>query len=180
MIPLQSKAGTERTGLSTSPRARLRRWLDPHERLLYPTLADRGSVRATLEQAAPDAVLAYHWEALAALDGVHVAPKLGVAVDLSHLPHLYRWRAGLAAAARAIGAHARPPPGAAAEAARADGPLPPRLRSGGGLRRAPRRVAAPSRRRRTASTCGRRCRTRSAPRGAPSATACAASGRGSC
>jgi glycosyltransferase involved in cell wall biosynthesis len=95
VIPVQSKAGSERTGLSTSPRARLRRWLDPHEGLLYPTLADRGSVRAALEQAAPDAVLAYHWEALAALDGVHVAPKLGIAVDLSHLPHLYRWRAGL-------------------------------------------------------------------------------------
>ena len=93
-IPLQSKAGTERAGLSTSPRARLRRWLDPPERLLYPTLADRETVRAALERAAPDAVLGYHWEALAALDGVHVAPKLGVAVDLSHLPHLYRWRAG--------------------------------------------------------------------------------------
>jgi glycosyltransferase involved in cell wall biosynthesis len=95
VTPLKSKAGSERDGLSTSLRARLGRWVDPPERLLYPTLADRETVREALEQAAPDAVLGYHWDALAALDGVHVAPKLGVAVDLSHLPHLYRWRAGL-------------------------------------------------------------------------------------
>jgi glycosyltransferase involved in cell wall biosynthesis len=89
---LRSRAGDERTGLSISPRARLQRLARPAAELLYPTLADRGAMREALESIAPDVVLAYHWEALAALYGVDVAPKLGVAVDLSHLPHLYRWR----------------------------------------------------------------------------------------
>jgi len=80
---------------NTTEVPRLRRWLDPPDELLYPTIADRELVRDALEQIQPDVVLAYHWEALAALDGVHVAPKLGVAVDLSHLPRLYRWRASL-------------------------------------------------------------------------------------
>jgi hypothetical protein len=89
---LRSSAGDERTALSTSPAARLRRLARPAPELLYPTLQDRDAMRETLESIGPDAVLAYHWEALAALYGVDVAPKLGVAVDLSHLPHLYRWR----------------------------------------------------------------------------------------
>jgi glycosyltransferase involved in cell wall biosynthesis len=94
VTPLRSQAGSERSGLSTSPGARLRRWANPPDELLYPTLADRDAVQRALEAATPDVVFAYHWDALAALEGVHVAPKLGVAVDLSHLPHLYRWRAG--------------------------------------------------------------------------------------
>jgi glycosyltransferase involved in cell wall biosynthesis len=89
---LRSRAGDERTGLRTSPRARARRLARPAPELLYPTLQDRDAMREALTSIAPDAVLAYHWEALAALYGVQVAPKLGVAVDLSHLPHLYRWR----------------------------------------------------------------------------------------
>jgi glycosyltransferase involved in cell wall biosynthesis len=74
---------------------RRRRWLHPPDAMMYPSLADRGLARGALERVRPDVVLAYHWEALAALDGVHVAPKLGVAVDLSHLPRLYRWRASM-------------------------------------------------------------------------------------
>jgi glycosyltransferase involved in cell wall biosynthesis len=84
-----------RSRATTREAPRLRRYLDPPDELLYPTIADRGLVRDALERAQPDVVLAYHWEALAALEGVHVAPKLGVAVDLSHLPRLYRWRASL-------------------------------------------------------------------------------------
>jgi glycosyltransferase involved in cell wall biosynthesis len=95
VTPVHSQAGEERSTLRTSPGARLRRWANPADELLYPTLADRGVVRGALEAAKPDVVFAYHWDALAALEGVHVAPKLGVAVDLSHLPHLYRWRADL-------------------------------------------------------------------------------------
>jgi glycosyltransferase involved in cell wall biosynthesis len=89
VTPLRSHIGV------ATPSAPLRRSLDLPAEQLYPTLADRDTVRSALESVRPDVVFAYHWEALAALDGVHVAPKLGVAVDLSHLPHLYRWRADL-------------------------------------------------------------------------------------
>jgi glycosyltransferase involved in cell wall biosynthesis len=65
------------------------------DELIFPTLADRGAMREALESVRPDVVFAYHWEALAALDGVHVAPKLGVAVDPTHLSYLYRWRSDL-------------------------------------------------------------------------------------
>jgi glycosyltransferase involved in cell wall biosynthesis len=89
VMPLRSHIGV------ATPNAPLHRSLDLPAEQLFPTLADRDTVRTALESARPDVVFAYHWEALAALDGVHVAPKLGVAVDLSHLPHLYRWRADL-------------------------------------------------------------------------------------
>jgi hypothetical protein len=81
--------------LSTAPRARLHRLLRPAPELLFPTLVDRAAMDEALRRVAPDAILAYHWESLAATHGTRVAPRLGVVVDPHHLPILYRWRASL-------------------------------------------------------------------------------------
>jgi glycosyltransferase involved in cell wall biosynthesis len=91
--PVISQAEEEWTGLDRSFPARLRRAVQSEPELLFPTLRDRPAMEETLSAIAPDAVIAYHWEPLAALYGVHVAPKIGLAVEPMHLPALYRWRA---------------------------------------------------------------------------------------
>jgi glycosyltransferase involved in cell wall biosynthesis len=90
--PVTSRADAEREGLAPGRAAKLRRLVRPEEQLLYPTALDRPAMATTLERIRPDAVIAYHWEALAAVYGIHVAPKIGLAVEPSHLPPLYRWR----------------------------------------------------------------------------------------
>jgi glycosyltransferase involved in cell wall biosynthesis len=90
--PVASVAEQEWTGLERSFPARMRRAVQSEPELLFPTLRDRPAMEAALTAIAPDAVIAYHWEALAPLYGVHVAPKIGLAVEPMHLPPLYHWR----------------------------------------------------------------------------------------
>ena len=76
-----------------APRPLWRRSLHPSDAELFPNLADSPGVRAAVEEFAPDAAFVYHWDGLAASRGLRgLVPRLGVAVDLPHLPSLYRFR----------------------------------------------------------------------------------------
>jgi hypothetical protein len=59
---------------------------------IFPTRALAPELRRILGEAEPDAVLAYHWDTLAALCGVPRPPRLGVVDDLWHMPNLRRWQ----------------------------------------------------------------------------------------
>jgi Glycosyl transferases group 1 len=66
----------------------------PDERLwMLPTASLRPALCETLTAVAPDAILAYHWDVLAATHGLRVAPRFGVVDDPWHLPNLRRWQA---------------------------------------------------------------------------------------
>jgi len=69
------------------------RVLRPPAEELFPNLVDAPAVRAAVEELAPDAAFVYHWDGLAASRGLRGrVPRLGVVVDLPHLPSLYRFR----------------------------------------------------------------------------------------
>lgn len=63
----------------------------PLERV-FPALRLRTRVGDALEEARPDAVLVYHWEALAATHAWSGTPRFGIVDDLWHLPNLRRWQ----------------------------------------------------------------------------------------
>jgi glycosyltransferase involved in cell wall biosynthesis len=75
------------------PSSRFRRlWRPPDEELL-PALVDSDAVGEAVEALAPDAVWAYHWDAVAATRGLRGRiPRLATVVDLPQLSALYRWR----------------------------------------------------------------------------------------
>ncbi len=67
--------------------------LRPSDEELLPGLTDAPTVRRAVEELAPDAVWTYNWDALAATRELRgVVPRMGVVVDLAHLPELYRFR----------------------------------------------------------------------------------------
>jgi hypothetical protein len=80
-------------GLETGTRSRISRLVTPEPTLLFPTLNDRRALEEALSRIAPDAIYAYHWEAVAASHGTRVAPRFGVVVDPSHAPLLHGWAA---------------------------------------------------------------------------------------
>ncbi len=57
---------------------------------LFPGCLFRARVKDSLERSRPDAIFMYHWNALAAAHGFHVAPKLGAVGDPADLPRLFR------------------------------------------------------------------------------------------
>jgi glycosyltransferase involved in cell wall biosynthesis len=89
--------------LPRSLATRAHRVFRPRDVELYPHLADREAVRATIATLDPDVVFVYHFEALAATSGLPY-PRFAAVGDPSHLPLLYRWRASLpsASAIRAL------------------------------------------------------------------------------
>ena len=93
VVPVEAAGSRPLGEPSRAVVARFRRVWRPEDDLLMPYLHDRDAVGAALRQAQADVAFVYHWEALAATSGVTGVPRLGVAVDLVHLPALYRWRA---------------------------------------------------------------------------------------
>jgi glycosyltransferase involved in cell wall biosynthesis len=89
--PLESRAYAGAVDDRVATRARRIARATPAE--VFPYLVDRDALDTHLRSIAPDVVFAYHWEALSALFGYRGTPKVGVAVDLAHLPPYYRWRA---------------------------------------------------------------------------------------
>lgn len=63
-------------------------WRGAHE-LLWGSRY-RAWIASTLDDLKPDAVIAYHWDSLAAVYGWHGAPRLGLIGDPLHLPRLFR------------------------------------------------------------------------------------------
>lgn len=91
---VESQAGRVFDEMSTAATARLRRAWRPSDEELLPQLLDVEQVRSAVEEAAPDVLYAFHWEALAASRGLRgVVPRFTVVVDLPHLAAWYRWRA---------------------------------------------------------------------------------------
>jgi glycosyltransferase involved in cell wall biosynthesis len=78
----------------TAPLRRIaaRAWR-PRDEELLPNLLDAPTVADAVTGFRPDAVFAYSWDAIAASRGLRArAPRFVVAVDLAHLPELYRFR----------------------------------------------------------------------------------------
>ena len=74
--------------------ARVRRAVSPSDEELFPHLRDAAALRGQVEALAPDVLLAYHWDAVAASRGLRgVVPRFAAVVDLPHLSALYRWQA---------------------------------------------------------------------------------------
>lgn len=61
--------------------------------VVFPTASLLSRLRSVLEEIAPDAILVYHWDTLAATHGLAIAPRMGVVDDPWHLPNLERWKA---------------------------------------------------------------------------------------
>ena len=57
---------------------------------LLPGFSMRAELRPRLEKERVHGILMYHWNALAALHHIHIAPKIGLVGDPLHLPHLFR------------------------------------------------------------------------------------------
>jgi glycosyltransferase involved in cell wall biosynthesis len=72
-------------------RDRVARTVHPSLDELFPTTADAPAMAEEVAASSPDAVLVYHWEALAASRLV-TAPRLAVVGDPPHLSLWYRWR----------------------------------------------------------------------------------------
>jgi hypothetical protein len=88
-----SRADEVLARLPGDARTRLRRAWSPPELELMPQLADADAVRAAVEELAPDALYAYHWEAVAASRSLRgVVPRLATVVDLPQISAWYRWR----------------------------------------------------------------------------------------
>jgi glycosyltransferase involved in cell wall biosynthesis len=91
---LESQAGQVFGRMSTSTTARLRRARRPSDEEMLPQLLDAELVRSAVEEAAPDVLYAFHWEAVAASRGLRgVIPRFATVVDLPQLAAWYRWRA---------------------------------------------------------------------------------------
>jgi glycosyltransferase involved in cell wall biosynthesis len=76
-------------------RSGLQRAWKPRDEELFPSLGDAPAVREAVEAFEPDAVFAYSWSGVAASRALRGrVPRLGVVVDLAHLPALYRFRLG--------------------------------------------------------------------------------------
>jgi glycosyltransferase involved in cell wall biosynthesis len=76
------------------PRRRiLAQALRPRDEELAPHLLDAPAIRTAVEELAPDVLYAYGWDAIASTRDLRGrVPRLGVVVDLAHLPELYRFR----------------------------------------------------------------------------------------
>jgi glycosyltransferase involved in cell wall biosynthesis len=74
-------------------RSRVRRKIAPPLVEIYPHVADSGSVRDAVAEGDAEVAFVYHWEPLSASREVAIPRVAGVG-DPSHLPRLYRWRAG--------------------------------------------------------------------------------------
>jgi glycosyltransferase involved in cell wall biosynthesis len=91
--PIVSRADEVRRALPGGRSGLLRRAWRPSDGELFPHLVDAPAVRDVVEELRPDAVLAFHWEALAASTALRgVVPRFAGGVDLPHLPSLYRLR----------------------------------------------------------------------------------------
>jgi glycosyltransferase involved in cell wall biosynthesis len=57
---------------------------------IFPHFNARKEIDSLFSKIKPDVVVAYHWEGLASVYGIHSLPKLGIVGDPVHLPMLYR------------------------------------------------------------------------------------------
>lgn len=77
--------------LDRGPLDRVRRAWRPLDEELAPTLVDGPQVRSAVEATGADVAFVYHWDALAATDGLAI-PRFGAVGDPPQLSHLYRFR----------------------------------------------------------------------------------------
>jgi Glycosyl transferases group 1 len=68
---------------------------------IFPTRVLADELTRILDEVAPHAVFAYHWDTLAPLRGRDGPPRLGVVDDLWHMPNLRRWQRTRPAPSRA-------------------------------------------------------------------------------
>lgn len=69
------------------------RWLlKPDLSSIFPTANLVPRTKAVLERVAPDAMFAYHWDSLAAIHGLSLAPRMAGVGDPWHLPNLQMWK----------------------------------------------------------------------------------------
>lgn len=69
-----------------------REFLRPEMATFFPNVALVPELEALLRHAAPDAVLLYHYDAIAATHGVDFAPRMAVTSDIWHWPSYFTWR----------------------------------------------------------------------------------------
>lgn len=62
----------------------------PRDKDIIPILLMRNKLNEVTEKIKPDVIIAYHWEAVAALYGNSTAPKLALVGDPIHLPQQFR------------------------------------------------------------------------------------------
>jgi glycosyltransferase involved in cell wall biosynthesis len=67
-------------------------FLRPEIDTFFPNIALVPQMKDLLKQAAPDAILAYHYDAIAATHGLKVAPRMALTADIWHWPSFYTWR----------------------------------------------------------------------------------------
>lgn len=73
-------------------RGKLNRVFCPDISCFFPTVAVVPRMKEVLERARPDAMFVYHWDSLAAVHGLDVAPRMAAVGDPWHLPGLRRWQ----------------------------------------------------------------------------------------
>lgn len=59
---------------------------------VFPTLGVAPKMKVVLEKIKPDAMFIYHWDSLASVHGIKLAPQLAGVGDPWHLPNLRRWQ----------------------------------------------------------------------------------------
>lgn len=79
-------------GRERSVRAMLRRVVSPTLATFFPSVSLAPRMKALLGEARPDAVFAYHYDAIAATHGLRVAPRVAGTGDLWHWPKMRRWQ----------------------------------------------------------------------------------------
>ena len=70
----------------------LRSLFQPVLSSFFPTVRLVSHMKALLQSINPDAILAYHWDSLAAIHGLNSIPRMVVVDDLWHLRSLRRWQ----------------------------------------------------------------------------------------
>src|SRR6266540_1431472 len=91
VVDLQSRSTEYFRGLRRGALDRVRRTVRPLDEELEPTLVDAPAVRRAIEESGVAAAFVYHWDALAATDGLAL-PRLAAVGDPPQLSHLYRFR----------------------------------------------------------------------------------------
>ncbi len=67
-------------------------FVHPSMSSFFPNTVLASHMNQLLEKTAPDAILAFHYDALAATFGLRIAPRLALTADIWHWPSFYGWR----------------------------------------------------------------------------------------
>lgn len=70
----------------------LRRLIQTDIGSFLPTVNLVPRMKATIERIAPDALFVYHWDSLATIQGLNLAPRMAGVGDPWHMPNLRRWQ----------------------------------------------------------------------------------------